>query len=80
MIKALCCRFQQCFSPFTMLLVEGFPETGLFRNFSNYVFGVRNFEITKSMTIIFFVKMFKISSRFQRCSKIMTKDFVFLDN
>ena len=78
MIKALWCRFQRYFGPFTMLLVQGFSEAGLFRNFSDYFFGVRNFEITKSMSIIIFVKMFKISSGFQKCRKIMTKDFVFL--
>ena len=31
-----------------MLLVEGSSETGLFRDLSDYVFGVRNFENTKN--------------------------------
>ena len=46
------------------ILVEGFSETGLFRHLSNYVFGVRNFDFTKSMRVIFFFKMFKILTRF----------------
>ena len=58
--------------------IEGSSETGLFRHLSDYVFGVRNFEITKSMRIIFCVKMFKISARFQKCSKKLRKPFVFL--
>ena len=46
------------------ILVEGSSETGLFRHLSNYVFGVRNFDFTKSMRVIFFFKMFKILTRF----------------
>ena len=51
---------------------------GLFRHLYDYVFGVRNFEITKSMSIIFFVKMLIISSRFQNQHKIWRKSFWFL--
>ena len=54
MIKGLLCRFQQCFGAFTMLLVEGSSETGLFRHLSNDVFGVRNFENTKAVRVISF--------------------------
>ena len=38
MIKTLCFRFQQCFRPFTLLLVEGFSETELFRQLCNHVY------------------------------------------
>ena len=38
MVKVLSFRFQQCFGPFTMLLVERFFETRLFRKLSNTVF------------------------------------------
>ena len=38
MEKVLSFMFQQCFSPITMLLVEGSSETGLFRLLSNHVF------------------------------------------
>ena len=38
MVKALPFRFEQCFGPFTMLLVKGSSETRLFRHLSNHVF------------------------------------------
>ena len=38
MVKVLSFRFQQCFGPFTMLLVERSFETRLFRKLSNTVF------------------------------------------
>ena len=37
MVKALSFSFEQCFGPFTMLLVEGSFETRLFRHLSNHV-------------------------------------------
>ena len=44
MVKVLLCRLQQCLGPSTMLLVEGFSETGLFRDLSNHVFGRTQFQ------------------------------------
>ena len=38
MAKVLSLRFQQCFGPFTMLLVEGSSERALFRPLSYNVF------------------------------------------
>ena len=38
MVKVLSFRFQQSFGQFTMLLVEGSSETGVFRHLSNHVF------------------------------------------
>ena len=35
-------------------------ETRLFRHLSDYVFGVRNFENTNSMRVIFFFRRFKL--------------------
>ena len=78
MMKVLLCRFQQCWGMFTMLLLEGFSQTRLFRHLSDQLFGVRNFEITKSMKVIFFVKMFKSSSRFQNCRKKFRKSSLIL--
>ena len=69
MIKVMWCRFEQCSGRFTMLLVEVTSETTLFRHLSDYVCAVRNFERTKCMRVIFSFKMFKIWSRFQKCSK-----------
>ena len=60
MMKVLWCIFQQCFSPFTMLLVEGASETGHFRHLFNHIFGVHNFTYAKATSVIFFFKMFKI--------------------
>ena len=54
MVKALSFRFQKCFGPFTMLLVEGSSETGLFRSLSNHVFGVRKFKNTSAMSVSLF--------------------------
>ena len=53
MIKVVWCRFKKCLDQFTMLLVDRFSETELFRDLSNYVFGFRNFGNTKSMTVNF---------------------------
>ena len=38
MVKVLSFRFQKCFGLFTMLIVEGFSQTGLFRHLPNHVF------------------------------------------
>ena len=38
MAKVLPFKFQECVVPFTMSLVEGLSETGLFRHLSNDVF------------------------------------------
>ena len=73
------CRFQQCLGALTMLLLKGFSETGLFRHLSDYVLRVRNFEITKSMRVISFVKMFKISSRFYKWSNKLRKSYFLWD-
>ena len=78
MIKLLWCRFQQCLRPFTLLLVEGDPETGLLRHLSNHDFEVRNFGNTKSMRVIFFLEIFKISYRFKKWRKRW--DFCFWGN
>ena len=78
MIKMVSCRFEQWFGTFTMFLVKGYSEMGLFRHLSDYVFGGYNFGNTKSLRFIFFFKISKISSRFQRFSKRMRKSFVFL--
>ena len=80
MIKVMWWRFQQCLGTFTILLVEASSETGLSRHLSDYVFGIRQFENTKSVSVIFFFKMFKIYCRFQKCSKNWAKVFSFWDN
>ena len=54
MIKVLWYKFKQSSFPFTVLVLKGSSETGLFRHPSNHLFRVRNFENTKSMRVIFF--------------------------
>ena len=56
---------------FTILLVKGSSETGLFRHISNYVFAVRNFENTKAMKVIFF---FQNVENFSQTSKKQQKN------
>ena len=80
MIKVLWWRFQQFSDPFTMLIVEWFSETGLFRHLPNYVFSVRNFGNAKSIGIIFSFQIFKISSRFQKWRKKRELFLCFWDN
>ena len=79
-IKMVWCRFQQCFGTCTMLLVKWFSQTGFFRYLSDYIFGVRNFEITKSMRVIFFPKCSKFQLDFKNGVKTCEKVFYFLDN
>ena len=66
MLKVVQFRFQQCLVPLTMMLVQGSSETGLFRHLFKNVFGVGNFGNRSAMSFIFFFKMFKISSSFQK--------------
>ena len=80
MIKVMWCRFEQCLGTFTMLLVEGSSEKGLFRHLSNHVFRVCNFGNEKAVCVIFFSKIFKTYIRFQKCSKKCWKVYCFLDN
>ena len=44
MVKLVSFRFLHCFIPFTRLLVEGSPETRLFRHLSNNVFWNPSFQ------------------------------------
>ena len=80
MIKVLWCRFQQCLGKFTILLLEASSETVLFRHLSDYAFGVRNFENTKSMSGIFFWKCSKLNLDFKNASKNSEKVSCFSDN
>ena len=58
--KVLWGRSQQCLGTFTILLFDASSEMGVFRDSSDYVFGVHNFENTKSMRVAPLFKMFKI--------------------
>ena len=78
MIKVLWCRFQQCLDTFTILLVEGCSETGLFRHLFIHLFRVRNFGNTKPVRVIFFFsKHSKFNLDFKNAAKNWEKVFVF---
>ena len=80
LIKLMWCRFQQCLGTFTMLLVKRFSQAVLLKHLSGYVFGVRNFEITKSMTITFLWKYSKFDLDSKNAAKNWEKAFCFRDN
>ena len=77
MVKLLSFRFQQCFGPFTMSLVRGSSELGLFRHLSNHIFWSRKFENKSALRVISFLKNFKIESKFKKIQiKIQKISFV----
>ena len=79
-IKVLWRRFQKCLETFTMLLVKGSSELGIFRHLSDYVFGVDNFKNAKSMRVTFFSKYLKSQLNFKYAAKNLEKYFCFWDN
>ena len=79
--KVLWFRSQQCLGTLTMLLVKRFSQTGLFRHLSDYVFGVRNFRIAKSMRVIlFFSRDLEFIVDFKNSAKNSEKELRFWDN
>ena len=55
---------------FTMFLLRGTSEIGLFRHLCDYIFGVGNFGNTKSMRVIlFFSKYLKFNLDFKITAK-----------
>ena len=77
MVKLLSFRFQQCFGPFTMSLVRGSSELGLFRHLSNHIFWSCKFENKSALRVISFYKNFKIESKFKKIQiKIQKISFV----
>ena len=80
MVKLLPFRFQQCFGAFTMLLVDGSSETGLFIHLTKHVFWSLSVQKYSARTVIFFLKMFKIESKCRKNKKNWEKVFRFSDN
>ena len=80
MLKILWCWFPKFFGTFTMFLVKVSSQTGLLRDFYNHVFGVRNFENTKSLRVIFCSKYLKFMIVFKNAAKNWAKVFCFWDN
>ena len=77
MVQALWFSLEQCFGPFTMVLVEGSSEMGLFRHLSNQVF--QSLPDQKYISDEFhpFFKMFKIESKLAKGKKKFRKCFWF---
>ena len=65
MVNVLSFSFEQCFGPFTMLVVKGSSETGLFTHYLTTLLGVRKFKNTLAMTVIFFKKIFKMQKNYK---------------
>ena len=79
-VKVLAFIFEQCVGLFTMLLVEGFSERGLFRYLSKHVFWSPSVQRCISDEGHLLLKMFKIESKFRKCKKKSKKVFGFWDN
>ena len=77
MINMLWCRFQQCLATFTILLVEGSSQTGLFRHSCNHFVGVLNFGNGKAIRVIFFFKPLKFNLDFKNVAENREKSFCF---
>ena len=80
MIKVLRRSFQQCLGTSAILLLERSSETGRFRHLSDNGFGVRNFQSTNAMRVIFFWKYLKFNLVFKNAARNWEKVFCFWDN
>ena len=76
MVRVLSFSFEQYFSPFTKLLVEGSSETRLLRHLSSDVFWSLKFKNTSGRRVIFFKKMFKIEFNLGNAKKKLQIIFV----
>ena len=80
MVKVQCCTFQQCFGPFTMLLVKSYPERGLFRHLSNHVFWSPYIQKYISNEGHFFRKISRFDLNLENAKKNSKNIFRFWDN
>ena len=80
MVKVLSLRFQQCFGPISMLLVEGSSETELFRLWFNQVF--RTTKVQKYITYEghLFFENFQNEIEISKIPKKISKKFFFWNN
>ena len=77
MVKLLSFRIQQCFGPFTMLLVETTSERGFLNIDKATFFGAPKLKTTSTMRVIFVLKIFTIKFKFRKSEKKMKKNFFF---
>ena len=78
MVKVLFVSFEKCFGSFTILLVEGSSETGLFRLYLTTYFEVRKIKNPSAMRVIFVLKMFKFKLNLENAKRKCRKTFSFL--
>ena len=79
MVKVLSLRIQQCFSPFTILLVEESSETGILDIYLSRFSRVRKFKNTSAISVMFFLKMFKIECKFRKRTEKLRKSVMFFE-
>ena len=76
MVRVLSFSFEQYFSAFTMLLVEGSSETGFLRHLSNDVFWTLKFKNTSGRSVILFKKCSKLNLNLENAKKKLQIIFV----
>ena len=80
MVKVVSFSFEQCFGPFTMLLVKGPLKRDFLDIYLIMLFGVCQFKNTSAMRIIFFWKCSKLNLDFENAQKKWEKVLCFRDN
>ena len=76
--KVLSFTFQQCFGPFTCYFSKGPLKWDFLDIDLASIFGVRKLKYTSAIRVMFFLKKFKIESKFRRCKKKLRQNFSFL--
>ena len=77
-VKVPSFSFEQCFSQFTMILVEGPLKRDCLDIYRTMSFGLRKFINTSAMKVIHFLKMFKIECKFTKWKNKFWNCFWFL--
>ena len=69
MVKVLSFRFKKCFGLLTYYLSQALQKGDFLDIYLTTFFGVSKFENTSAMRVIFFLKIFKMESKFRKCKK-----------
>ena len=76
MVKVLSSSFEQGLARLTRYFSKGPFKQDFLDTYLTTFFGVRKFKNTAPMRVIFFLKMFKIDSKFRKCKKKEEKIFL----
>ena len=79
MVKGVSFRVQHCLIHLPCCLTKDPMKRDFLHIYLTTFLGIRNFRNTSAMGVIFFLKVWKILSTFQKCREIFWKIF-FLDN